>query len=260
MEPLSVCIIACDEEDRIGRCLDSAAFADDRLVVLDARSRDRTGELAVERGARVIVHPYRGNIEQKNFALEQAKHDWVLSLDADEALSPELAAALRQLLREPEALSGIDGVELDRVTFHLGRWIRHGDFHPDWQLRLFRRAGARFTGVNPHGRVRVEGRVLRVAGELEHYSYDDFADQLERIQSFSTIQADELERRGRRVHARDLVLSPPWRFFRAYVLKRGFLDGWPGFVVAAATAFHVFAKYAKLWERQRVRPSPDDPH
>lgn len=259
MEPLSVCIIACDEEGQIGRCLESVAWADERVVVLDARSTDRTGEIARERGARVVEHPYVGNVEQKNFSLALAKHDWVLALDADEAVSLPLADELRALLRDPGALRDLDGVELDRVTFHLGRWIRHGDFHPDWQLRLFRRSRGRWEGTNPHGRVRVEGRVRRARGELEHYSYDDFADQLERIQSFSDIQALGLDASGRRVRAVDLVLAPPWRFFRGYFLKRGFLDGWPGFVVAAATAFHVFAKYAKLWERQHVHPSPDDP-
>ena len=140
----------------------------------------------------------------------------------------------------------------DRVTFHLGRWIRHGDFHPDWTLRVFRRCDARLIGRNPHGRVEVNGPVQRLRGELEHYSYRDLADQVERIQRFSAEAAHALHQSGRRTRWHDLVLRPPARFLRAYLLKRGFLDGVPGLVIAVATAFHVFLKYAKLWELERA--------
>lgn len=259
--PISLVVIACNEAERIGRCLDSASFCEDRLVVVDDRSRDTTAELASERGARVVVHPYRGNIEQKRFALERARHRWVLSLDADEALSERLAAEIAARFREGEP--AVAGFELDRLTWHLGRWIQHGDFHPDWQLRLFRRDRARLEGVNPHGRVVCEGPVARLPGPLYHWSYRDLADQVDRIQDFSTIQARELAARGGRAGLRHLLLHPPLRFLRAYVLRRGFRDGVPGLVIAAATAFHVFLKYAKLWELQRAggelpaRPAPE---
>ena len=122
---------------------------------------------------------------------------------------------------------------------------------PDWQLRLFRRDGTRYVGVNPHGRPQVTGTVERLQGELEHWSYRDLTDQVERIQAFSRVQAQQLFEQGRRAGIADLVLNPPGRFLRAYLLKRGFLDGIPGFVIAAATAFHVLLKYAKLWELER---------
>ena len=141
---------------------------------------------------------------------------------------------------------------LNRVTFHLGRWIRHGDFFPDWKLRLFRRSRARFVGSDPHGRVEVDGAVAELSGELEHYSYRDLADQIDRIQFFSEQAAQALAAEGRPVRLRDLLLRPPARFLRAYVLKQGFRDGLPGFVIACASAFYVFLKYAKHWEHRTL--------
>jgi len=247
---LSVCILARDEEEALSRCLDSVAFADEIVVVVDARSADGSEKLARERAQRVEVRAYEGDIEQKNHCVGLATHDWVLVIDPDELMPEALAGELRRAL----AAAGPDtaGFELNRVTWHLGRWIRHGDFFPDWKLRLFRRERARWVGENPHGRVEVEGAVARLSGELHHYSYRDLADQIERIQFFSGEAALALQRSGRVARARDLVLRPPARFLRAYVAKRGFLDGVPGLVIAAATAFHVFLKYAKLWELQRV--------
>jgi glycosyltransferase involved in cell wall biosynthesis len=247
--PVSACVIAREDEATLGRCLDSLAWADERIVVVDDRSGDATESIARKAGARVFRHRYDGNVEQKNIALDQAVHDWVLALDADEALSPGLVGPLQDFLArdDPE----IEGVELNRLTFHLGRWIRHGDFHPDWQLRLFRRSRGRWEGRNPHGRVRVAGAVLRVPGDLEHYSYADLSDQVERIRAFSRIEARRLYDAGRRTRLVDLALRPPARFARAYLLKAGFRDGVPGLVIAAATAFHVFLKYALLWELER---------
>ena len=253
--PLSCCIIACNEERGIRRCLESVSFADERVVVIDSRSSDATGEIAGELGARVIEHPYQGNIEQKNFALAQVKGDWILSLDADEAITEPLAREIRSLLAAPP--SEVDGYEINRVTYHLGRWIRHGDFYPDWQLRLFRRGAGEWTGVNPHGRIRLRGLVRRLPGECEHRSYRDLADQIDRIQDFSRIQARASHAEGLPVRIRDMILRPPARFLRAYLLKQGFRDGVPGLVIATATAFHVFLKYAKLWELERVHPRED---
>lgn len=247
---LSVCIIACNEEQNIRRCLESVAWAADRVVVLDTRSSDRTDAIAAELGARVIVNPYAGNIEQKNFALAQAKYDWVFSLDADEACTPPLQREVQAIITKenPRAI----GYEVNRLTYHLGRWLRHGDFYPDWQLRLFRRSEASWQGINPHGRVVLQGEVRRLRGELEHYSYRNLADQVARIQEFSRVQALALRDQGVRASWSMLALRPPLRFARAYWLKAGFLDGVAGFVVAAATAFHVFLKYAKLWELQTL--------
>lgn len=249
---LSCCVIACNEERNIRRCLESVSFADELVVVVDSRSSDATEAIARELGARVVEHPYQGNIEQKNFALAQASGAWVLSLDADEAITEPLAREIRAVLSAPS--SDIQGYAINRITYHLGRWIRHGDFYPDWQLRLFRRGRGRWAGVNPHGRIQLEGRSGRLHGTCEHYSYRDLADQIDRIQDFSRIQARALRADGVRARIRDMILRPPARFLRAYLLKQGFRDGVPGLVIAAATAFHVFLKYAKLWELERVNP------
>jgi glycosyltransferase involved in cell wall biosynthesis len=161
----SACVIARDAEDTIDRCLASLAWCDECIVVVDPRSRDATLARARAAGAQVELHPYAGNVEQKGFAYALAKGDWIVALDADESLSPVLRSELRAFLREPDP--DCDGVEMNRITDHLGRWIRHGDFHPDWQLRAFRRGRGEVVGRNPHGRVRVPGRVVRVAGDLE---------------------------------------------------------------------------------------------
>ncbi len=246
----SACVVARDHARVIGRCLDSLAWADECVVLLDARSADATEAICRAAGVRVERRTYDGNVEQKNAALDLVKGEWVVALDADEALSPELGRRLRAFLAADG--EGADGAELDRVTRHLGRWIRHGDFHPDWQLRVFRAGRGRWGGRNPHGRIRLEGRAVRLEGVLEHRSYADLADQLARIQEFSDVEARALHAEGRRARAVDLLLRPPARFLRAWIQKGGFRDGVPGLVVAAATAFHVFLKYAKLWELERA--------
>jgi glycosyltransferase involved in cell wall biosynthesis len=250
---LSVCVIARDEEERLPECLDSVAWADEIVVVVDSRSRDATEKIALERADIVEVKPYLGNIEQSRHCVGLATSEWVLVLDADERVPELLAAEIRQKTRQGgDGADGAAGFEMNRITFHLARWIRHGDFHPDWILRLFRRSAVRWAGVNPHGRIEVEGRTERLHGALEHHSYRDLADQVERIQCYSREASQALHAAGHRARWHDLVVRPPARFLRAYLLKRGFLDGMPGFVIATATAFHVFLKYAKLWELERT--------
>jgi glycosyltransferase involved in cell wall biosynthesis len=250
--PLSVCVIARDEEDVLSRCLDSVAWADEIVAVVDARSRDGSEKIAREHTSRVEVRAYSGDIDQKRHCVERATHDWVMIVDPDEVVSEELAAEIQECLAAPQG--AVAGYRVNRLSFHLGRWIRHGDFYPDWKLRVFRKSACRWEGRDPHGRVEVDGIVASLEGELAHYSYRDLADQLDRIQFFSAEAAAALDAEGHPARIRDMVLRPPARFARAYWLKRGFLDGVPGFVIAAATAFHVFLKYAKLWELQRVEP------
>lgn len=255
---VSVCVIACDEADVLERCLDAVSFADEIVVIVDDKSRDQTEQLARRRAAHVERRAYSGDLDQKRACVERAKHDWVLIVDPDEVVSPSLARSIQRTLVSAESdhgdEAGPSAYEVDRVTFHLGRWIRHGDFYPDWKLRLFRRSCARFVGRDPHGRVEVDGRVGRLTGELEHYSYRDLGDQIARIQFFSDQAAAALDREGARFRLRDLIARPPARFLRSYALNAGFRDGVPGFVIAVASAFYVFLKYAKLWERRRVDP------
>ena len=241
---LSVCIVAMNEEDRIADCLRSVDFADEWIVV-DSHSTDRTREVAVDLGARVVERDWPGHVEQKNFAIDQAQHDWVLCLDADERISPELRASVLAALARNEQP---DGFECARRTWYLGRWIRHGGWYPDRKLRLFRRSRGRWGGTNPHDHVFVEGGVERLDGDILHYSYRSLSDHLKTIDSFTTIAAREKLARGRTAGLLDLVGRPSWKLLRMYVLKGGFLDGVPGLVVAVTGSFYVFLKYAKLRE------------
>ncbi len=244
---VSVCIITKDEERNLPDCLASVRWADE-VVVVDSHSRDRTRDLAAASGARVIERDFPGHVEQKNFAVDAANHDWVLCLDADERLSPELQAAIPRALDRADLP---DGFEFARRTFHLGRWILHGGWYPDRKVRLFRRGRGRWGGVNPHDRVRVEGKVERLAGDILHYSYEDLGAHLRQVDFFTTIAAREKRARGERFALHRLLLRPPGKFVRMYLLKGGILDGLAGFVVAVTGAYYVFLKYAKLWELER---------
>lgn len=241
---LSVCVVAMNEAAKIEACLRSADFADEWIVV-DSHSTDRTREIAASFGARVVERDWPGHVQQKNFALDQASHDWVLCLDADECVSPELRASILAALERQDPPAGF---ECARRTWYLGRWIRHGGWYPDLKVRLFRRSAGRWTGVNPHDRVEVAGRVERLAGDLLHRSYDSISDHLRTIDSFTTIAAREKHAAGQRAGFSGLVLHPFGKFLRMYVLRAGILDGFPGFAVALSGAYYVFLKYAKLWE------------
>lgn len=249
---LSACIMAADAPEWLERCLKALPFVDEINVLLDSNHGDACLAVAEAHAHRIERQAYRGDVEQRRRSIEMATGQWVLVLDPDEIVSSELG------LEMVEAIAGapasVAGFELDRVTFHLGRWILHGDFHPDWKPRLFRHGTARVAGRDPHGRIEIDGGVRRLAGRLEHYSYRDLADQVRRMLFFSGEAARAMHAEGRRAGFSQLVLRPPARFLRGYLLKRGFLDGWPGFIVAVITSGYVFLKYARLWELERAGP------
>ncbi len=249
-DTLAVCIVTRDEEDRIGDSLASVAWADEVLVV-DSGSTDRTVEIARERGARVIVRDWPGYAAQKNFAQQQVAADWVLSIDADERVTPELARELGELLAAAPA--ELAGASVPRRTWYLGRWIRHGGWYPDRKVRLVRRGRGGWEGESIHERLFAEGAVRALCGDLLHYTYRDIADHLKTIDRYTTVAARGMAARGARGAALGLLVNPPLKFLKMYLLKAGFLDGPPGFVVAVLGSYYVFLKYAKLWELQRVR-------
>lgn len=251
--PLSLCVITRDEEKNLARCLDSAAFADD-VVVLDSGSTDGTVEVARARGARVFVEPFRGHVAQKNRAIELARHPWVLSLDADEEISPPLRAAIERALEGDGG--AVAGYALARKTSYAGRFIEHGGWWPEWRVRLFDRARARWVGADPHDRIELDGAPARLDGALHHYAYRDLAHHVEKVNRYTSTMAAGLHARGVRFRAFDLLTHPPAHFLKMYVLRRGFLDGWRGFVLATIGAFYVFLKYAKLWELERAPRRP----
>ena len=246
MAPVSVIVITKDEAANIGEALETVSWADEILVV-DAESTDETVAIARRHATRVLVRPWSGYSEQKNFAAGLARHDWILSVDADERVTPALADAIRRALAaRPEER----GFEVPRVTFHLGRWIRSTDWYPDYQLRLYDRRSARWNDRPVHESVAVDGRVGRLRGELQHFAYRDLSHHLQTIDRYTTLAAAHMDERGQRAGFADLLLHPPLAFLRNYVLRMGLRDGLPGLMVSLLNSYYVMLKFAKLWERQ----------
>ena len=250
MPKVSVTIVTLNEAAHIGAAIDSVTWADEILVV-DCGSTDATVEIARAKGATVLHRDWSGWVDQKNFAAERAAHDWILSLDADERVPPPLAGEIRELLSADPPLRGY---RVPRVTFHLGRWIRTTDFYPDFQTRLYDRRAARWRGKYVHESVAVDGPVGRFRHDLEHYSFQDLRDHLDRVNRYTTLAARQMHEGGRRAGLLDLMVHPPAAFLRNYVLRLGVLDGTPGFIISAISAYSVFLKFAKLWELQKTPP------
>ena len=256
-EAVSVCIIAGNEESCIRRCLDSVRWADE-IVLVDSFSKDRTREIALEYTERVYQHRWLGYIGQKALAKSLARYPWVLFVDADEEVSQELREAILDTLEAgvPEEVAGF---AFPRMVWYLGRWIRHGDWYPDIKLRLFRRERGDCVGSEPHERIDVRGAVRRLDAPLHHYTYDDIADQVKTLNRFSSIGArTRFDTKGTPGLLVRMIFDPPYRFIRSYIIRRGFLDGVPGLVVAVSIAFATFIKYAKIWEMHLLRSSPDN--
>jgi glycosyltransferase involved in cell wall biosynthesis len=245
---VTVTIITKNEAAHVGAAIDSASWADE-VIVVDSGSDDDTVAIAAARGVRVESRVWTGWVDQKNFAASLAANDWIFSLDADERITPTLAHEIRGVLEQgPRDVA----YKVPRVTFHLGRWIRTTDFYPDFQTRLYDRRAARWSGHYVHESVSVVGSVGRLTQELQHYSYDDLRDHLDRINHYSSLAARQMYERGRRAGPFDLVAQAPAAFLRNYVLRRGFLDGSVGLVLSMVNAYSVFLKFAKLWELQRT--------
>jgi glycosyltransferase involved in cell wall biosynthesis len=234
-------VITLNEEANIDACLASVEWADEVLVV-DSGSTDDTVGRARRRGARVEVRDWPGYAAQKNWAAEQARSDWILSIDADERVTPQLADEIRQVLTAPSAA----GYRIPRVTWHLGRWIRTTDWYPDYQLRLYDRRRARWTPRRVHESVQADGLVGRLAHDLQHYAYRDLSHHHSTMDRYTTLAAAEMFDDGRSAGLIDLALHPWAAFIRNYVLRRGCLDGVPGFIISVMNAYYVFLKLAKL--------------
>lgn len=244
--PISACVTTLNEERNIERCLSSLTWCDE-IVVLDSFSTDRTLELARRFTDRVYQHEWLGYIGQKNLIRKMASHAWLLFIDADEEVSDELREEILEVFAgNPDAYAGY---EFPRVVRYFGRWITHGEWYPDVKLRLFQRDKGRSGGQEPHDQVFVQGPVRRLRGRLFHYTYDDLHDHVETINRFTSITAREKYREGDRFNWLDFLFRPPIRFVRGYILKRGFLDGRRGLIIALVSSFGVTLKYAKLWEQ-----------
>lgn len=244
--PLSVTLITRDAAGQLADCLASVAFADE-IIVVDSGSTDDTVELARRRGARVLQREWLGFGPQKQFAVDAASHDWVLCVDADERVSRELREQIVSELKAPRGFV----YAIPRRNRFLGRWLRHGEGYPDWSVRLFHRAHARWGTEPVHEKVVSRSRVLKLSGDLLHDSAETLEKYLDKQNRYTSLQAEAMYAEGRRANTLQLTISPVLRFFKYYVLRLGFLDGVPGLVHIAIGCMNSFNKYAKLKALER---------
>jgi glycosyltransferase involved in cell wall biosynthesis len=238
---ITATIITQDEERNIARAIESLRCADE-ILVLDSGSTDRTIELAGNLGARVVEASWRGYAAQKNWAAEQASHDWILSLDADEALSEALEAEIWNLKKNGPAC---DGYTMPRLARYMGRWIFHSGWYPDRKVRLYHRSRARWVGEFVHETVAVDGRLGHLDANLLHFTCDSLSEHMRTMDHYTTLAAQELVARKVKLPTSKLIFDPPWTFFKTYVAQRGFLDGFEGLTIAHMAAFYTFLKYSK---------------
>jgi hypothetical protein len=246
---LSAVIITYNEEKNIARCIESVREIADEIVVLDSFSTDHTIEIARNLGAIVHQQPFAGYIEQKNAALALARFDYVLSLDADEALD---SAALQSIASEKRNFSA-QAYTINRCTNYCGRFIRHGSWYPDRKLRLFDKRISWWDGVNPHDRIEVQmpSLIKHLKGDILHYSYHTISEHILQNNKFSTLTAEALHRKGRKTSIFNMIINPWWAFFLSYFLRAGFLDGVDGLVIAVNIAQLSFLKHVKLYRLQK---------
>jgi glycosyltransferase involved in cell wall biosynthesis len=250
---LSITIVTRNESRQLEDCLRSARWADE-VVVVDAESADGTADIARRFADKVIAQPWLGFAAQKNLALDHATKPWVLSLDADERITPALRGEIEAVL---DADGPCAGYAIPRKNFFRGRWIRHGLLFPDRQLRLFRRDRGRFGRVKVHESVQVTGSVGLLRAPLLHYTYRSIEEFVDRANLYSSLAAQDLLAQGRRAAWPALLLRPLGRFCTMYLLHRGFLDGREGFLLAALYSYYVFLRTAKVWDGSRHgRPTP----
>jgi glycosyltransferase involved in cell wall biosynthesis len=238
---ITATIIAYNEERHIARAIESLRCCDE-IVVVDSGSVDRTVELASKLGARVVETHWPGYAAQKNFAAEQATHDWILSLDADEALSELLEAEIWTLKKKGPTC---DAYTMPRMAQYLGRWILHSGWYPDRKVRLYHRAKAKWVGNFVHESVEVDGRVGHLESNLLHFTCDSLSEHLKTMDRYTTLAAEELVSRKQKIQLRNMILDPAWTFAKTYFIDRGFQDGLEGLTIAYMAALYTFLKYAK---------------
>ena len=246
-------MIAHNEAATLATALQSVAWADE-IIVVDAQSTDDTASIARQFTDHVIVREWPGYSAQKNFAASVASHEWILSLDADERVTPVLADEIRRNLTAPVAHAAW---RIPRVTWHLGRWIRSTDWFPDLKVRLYNRRTATWTGQYVHETLEVDGAIGTLAGELQHFPYRSLSDHLETIDRYTSLAARQMVEDGKHVSLINMACQPPMVFLRNYLVRRGLRDGLPGLIVSSMNAYYVFLKWAKLWELRTTMTKGD---
>jgi hypothetical protein len=260
MKPFSAVIITYNEENNIRRCLESIAGIAHEIIIVDSLSTDKTKEICAAFHVRFIEQPFLGYIEQKNFALGLATHDYVLSLDADEALDDTLK---KSILEQCAQSFPFDCYQMNRLSSFCGQWIKHGAWYPDRKIRLINRRKGGWGGINPHDKIVMQEGVQlkRLEGDILHYTYGTIEEIAQQTNRFTTIQAKSMFDRGKRSNVIKIVINPLVAFVSGYIFKMGFLDGYNGFIIASLAANSTLVKYAKLLHLQRQhkagKPAPD---
>jgi glycosyltransferase involved in cell wall biosynthesis len=251
--PLTLAVITFNEQNHIERCLRSVPFASE-MIVIDSFSNDRTCEIAQKLGAQVIQKKWPGFGLQKREAVAHSKYEWILSLDADEALSPELAEEILNLWPtiNPEV-----GYALPRSSFFLGRWIKYGGWTPDYQLRLFNKKYSNWNSAPIHEKV-ICSQMKTLSSPILHWVFEDLSDQIKTNDRYSSLQAQERHQRGEKFSIIKLLIKPWVKFFETYIFKRGFKDGWAGFYISVNAAYSVYMRIAKMWELERIHRSQEN--
>lgn len=248
MIKISVVIITFNEERNIGRCISSVKEIADEIIVVDSFSTDKTEEVCKLHDVKFVKNAFKGHIEQKNYAMDLANFEYVLSLDADEALSAELSYSIKEIKKNFIA----DGYRFNRLTNYCGHWVRHCGWYPDTKLRLVKKEKAKWKGVNPHDILKLDNDGLGsfLNGNLLHYSYDSISDHINQTNKFTTIAANECYNRGVRSNIFKIVTRPFFKFLRDYIYKLGFLDGRYGFIICFINSLSALLKYSKIHELQ----------
>ena len=249
---ISAFIVCMNEEHQIERCLKSVSWCDE-IVVVDSGSVDGTLAVCERYGARIFSRAWPGYVAQKRFALEACEMEWVLNLDADEEVSPALAAEIQTILSS--GTSNYQGYSISRVVFFLGKWWRKGCWYPEYRLRFCRRTRTTWGGKDPHEKALVDGATTRLKGELYHYTYADISHQIRTLNSYSSQAAQSMLEDGKKFSLVSMGVNPLARFIKCFVLKRGYREGFSGLIVSLLEAYYVLLKYVKLWELQRPAPT-----
>ncbi|MFV2057266.1 MAG: glycosyltransferase family 2 protein [Thiohalomonadales bacterium] len=243
MASISACIISFNEERKIEACLQSLQGVVDEIIIVDSLSQDETINISKRYTDKIFHQAFLGHIEQKNFAVSKAKHTWILALDCDERLSPELR---KSILSIKDSLNDYDAYKMPRKTYYIYRWLEHC-WYPDRKIRLFNKERALWAGVNPHDRVEVDSnRINLLNGDIYHYSFDSISAHIQTLDKFSEIGAEQLIKKGKQYGVISAFSHASWTFIKIYFLRRGFLDGFAGIVVSVLSFVHVFSKYSKV--------------
>ncbi len=248
--PITVCMIAGNEAHRIARTLESVkGWTSEMVLVIDDKVTDGTDKVGETHGARVFCRPWLGHAAHRNFATEQATQPWILAIDADEVVSDRLREEIMALFQAGAANDLPVAFSFPRLSFFCGRWIRHGDWYPDRKARLWRKGAGEWVG-NPHERLVVRGQTVPLSGDLLHYSNESIDQFLGKMAHITSLFVSQYKEKNRPAGWLDLTFRPFWKFFRAYIIRLGFLDGWPGYLIASANAFSTMVRYAKAREAE----------